>query len=34
MNEKIYEYDAIIRSSEIGKGGAYVANYEAELVEL
>ena len=25
MNEKIYEYDAIIESSEIGKGGAYVS---------
>ena len=25
MNEKIYEYDAIIQSSEIGKGGAYVS---------
>ncbi|MCL1846622.1 MAG: DUF1905 domain-containing protein [Coriobacteriia bacterium] len=24
MNEKIYEYDAVIRPSEIGKGGAYV----------
>ena len=24
MNDKIYEYDAVIRSSEIGKGGAYV----------
>ena len=24
MNEKIYEYDATIQSSEIGKGGAYV----------
>ena len=23
--QKIYEYDAMIRSSEIGKGGAYVA---------
>ena len=25
MNEKVYEYDAIIQASEIGKGGAYVA---------
>ena len=24
MNEIIYEYDAVIQSSEIGKGGAYV----------
>ena len=24
MSEKIYEYDAIIQSSESGKGGAYV----------
>ena len=24
MNEKIYEFDAVIRSSEVGKGGAYV----------
>ena len=24
MNDKTYEYDAIIKSSEIGKGGAYV----------
>jgi len=24
MNEKIYEYDAVIASSDIGKGGAYV----------
>jgi len=24
MNEKVYEYDAIIQPSEIGKGGAYV----------
>ena len=24
MNEKIYEYDAIILSSESGRGGAYV----------
>ena len=24
MNEKIYEYDAVIQSSESGKGGAYV----------
>jgi len=25
MNEKVYEYDAVIQSAEIGKGGAYVA---------
>ena len=25
MSEKVYEYDAIIQRSEIGKGGAYVA---------
>ena len=24
MSDKIYEYDAVIKSSEIGKGGAYV----------
>jgi len=24
MNEKVYEYDAVIMSSEVGKGGAYV----------
>ena len=24
MNKKIYEYDALIQSSAIGKGGAYV----------
>jgi hypothetical protein len=24
MGEKIYEYDGVIQSSEIGKGGAYV----------
>ena len=24
MNEKVYEYDAVIASSDIGKGGAYV----------
>jgi len=24
MNEKIYEYDAVIQSSTVGKGGAYV----------
>jgi hypothetical protein len=24
MNDKVYEYDAVIKSSEIGKGGAYV----------
>jgi len=24
MNKKIYEYDAVIQSSVIGKGGAYV----------
>jgi len=24
MNEKIYEYDAVIQSATIGKGGAYV----------
>ena len=24
INEKIYEYDAVIQSSTIGKGGAYV----------
>ena len=24
MNQKIYEYHAVIQSSEIGKGGAYV----------
>ena len=24
INEKIYEYDAVIQSSEAGKGGAYV----------
>ena len=24
MNEKIYEYDAVIQHSAIGKGGAYV----------
>jgi len=25
MNEKIYEYDGVIASSDAGKGGAYVA---------
>ncbi|MCL1890478.1 MAG: DUF1905 domain-containing protein [Coriobacteriia bacterium] len=25
MNEKIYEFEAVIRPSEIGKGGAYIA---------
>ena len=25
MNQKIYKYNAVIHSSEIGKGGAYVA---------
>lgn len=25
MNPKTYEYDAVIRESEIGKGGAYVS---------
>jgi len=25
MNPKIYEFEAVIRASEIGKGGAYVA---------
>ena len=25
MNNKIYEYDAVIQASDIGKGGAYVA---------
>ena len=24
MNEKVYEYDAVIQKSSIGKGGAYV----------
>ena len=24
MNQKIYEYEAVIKESEIGKGGAYV----------
>ena len=24
MNEKVYEYEAVIQSSESGKGGAYV----------
>ena len=24
MNDKVYEYDAVMKSSEIGKGGAYV----------
>jgi len=24
MNQKVYEYNAVIQSSEIGKGGAYV----------
>ena len=24
MNAKVYEYDTVIKSSEIGKGGAYV----------
>jgi hypothetical protein len=24
MNKKIYEYEALIKSSDIGKGGAYV----------
>lgn len=24
MNKKIYEFDAVIQSSDIGKGGAYV----------
>ena len=24
MNEKVYEYDAVIQNSTIGKGGAYV----------
>ena len=23
MNEKLYEYDAVIKPSEVGKGGAY-----------
>ena len=34
MSEKTYEYDAVIRNSEIGKGGAYVAfpyNVRAEF---
>jgi len=25
MNDKVYEYDAAIQMSEVGKGGAYVA---------
>ena len=25
MNEKVYEYDAVIQASDVGKGGAYVA---------
>ncbi|MCL2598153.1 MAG: DUF1905 domain-containing protein [Paludibacter sp.] len=25
MNEKVYEYDAVIQHSTIGKGGAYVS---------
>lgn len=25
MNTRIYEYDAVIKSSDVGKGGAYVA---------
>jgi len=25
MNKKVYEYDAVIQSASIGKGGAYVA---------
>ena len=25
MSNKVYEYDAVIKASEIGKGGAYVA---------
>jgi len=25
MNDKIYEFDAVIQASEVGKGGAYVA---------
>jgi len=25
MNDKVYEYDAVILSSEVGKGGAYVS---------
>ena len=24
MNDKIYEYDAVVQSSEVGNGGAYV----------
>ena len=24
MNEKVYEYEAMIKASEVGKGGAYV----------
>ena len=24
MNDKVYEYDAMIQESEVGKGGAYV----------
>jgi hypothetical protein len=24
MNDKVYEYDTVMKSSEIGKGGAYV----------
>ena len=34
MSEKTYEYDAVIRNSEIGKSGAYVAfpyNVRAEF---
>ena len=25
MNQKIYQYDAVIQASDIGKGGAYLA---------
>ena len=25
MNKKVYEYDAVIQASDIGKGGAFVA---------
>jgi hypothetical protein len=24
MSDKVYEYDTVIRASEVGKGGAYV----------
>ena len=34
MNEKIYEYDAVIQVSEMGKGGDYIYSHMMSALSL